>query len=69
MNKRNYSGCYQQRNQTKRVPLTALEIASTVNEEDVSEIFVRINSKGTALNQADFILTLMSVSGTMVEKS
>jgi len=42
-------------------PLTALEIASTVNEEDVSEIFVRINSKGTALNQADFILTLMSV--------
>jgi len=27
-------------------PLTALEISSSVNEEDVSEIFVRINSKG-----------------------
>jgi hypothetical protein len=27
----------------------------------VAEIFVRINSKGTPLNQADFILTLMSV--------
>jgi hypothetical protein len=27
----------------------------------VSEVFVRINSKGTPLNQADFILTLMSV--------
>lgn len=42
-------------------PLTALEISSSVNEEDVSEIFVRINSKGTVLDQADFILTLMSV--------
>ena len=31
------------------------------NEEEVSEIFVRTNSKGVTLNQADFILTLMSV--------
>jgi hypothetical protein len=30
-------------------------------EEQVAEVFVRINSKGTILNQADFILTLMSV--------
>ncbi|MCP2619783.1 DUF262 domain-containing protein [Candidatus Aminicenantes bacterium AC-334-K16] len=42
-------------------PLTALEISSSVDEEQVAEIFVRINSKGTPLNQADFILTLMSV--------
>ncbi|MEJ5203018.1 MAG: DUF262 domain-containing protein, partial [Anaerolineales bacterium] len=42
-------------------PLTALEISSNVSEEQVSEIFVRINSRGTPLNQADFILTLMSV--------
>lgn len=42
-------------------PFTALELASTVSEEDVSEVFVRVNSKGTILNQADFILTLMSV--------
>lgn len=40
---------------------TALEISSTVDEEQVSEIFVRINSKGKQLNQADFILTLLSV--------
>ncbi len=42
-------------------PFTALELASNIDEEAVSEVFVRINSKGTPLNQADFILTLMSV--------
>ena len=42
-------------------PLTALELKSDVDEEAVSDVFVRINSKGTPLNQADFILTLMSV--------
>jgi len=42
-------------------PFTALELSSTISEEQVSEVFVRINSKGKALNQADFILTLMSV--------
>ena len=42
-------------------PFTALELASDISDEDVSDVFVRINSKGTPLNQADFILTLMSV--------
>jgi len=42
-------------------PFTALELASAVGEEDVADVFVRVNSKGTILNQADFILTLMSV--------
>jgi hypothetical protein len=42
-------------------PLIALEVSSSVDEDQVAEIFVRINSKGTPLNQADFILTLMSV--------
>ncbi len=42
-------------------PLTALEVSSSVNEDQVAEIFVRVNSKGTSLNQSDFILTLMSV--------
>lgn len=42
-------------------PLTALELAPDISEESVSVVFVRINSKGTPLNQADFILTLMSV--------
>mgnify|MGYP001346968152 CR=1 FL=1 len=42
-------------------PLTSLILAANISEEDVSDVFVRINSKGTPLNQADFILTLMSV--------
>ncbi len=42
-------------------PLTALEVSYSVDEDQVAEIFVRINSKATPLNQADFILTLMSV--------
>ena len=40
---------------------TVLELAASVNEEQVSDVFVRINSEGKKLNQADFILTLMSV--------
>lgn len=42
-------------------PFTALELTADVDEEQVSEVFVRINSEGKTLNQADFILTLMSV--------
>jgi uncharacterized protein with ParB-like and HNH nuclease domain len=42
-------------------PFTALELSTNISEEDVADVFVRINSKGTPLNQADFILTLMSV--------
>ena len=42
-------------------PLTALEISASASEEQVSEVFVRINSRGRTLNQSDFILTLMSV--------
>ncbi len=45
----------------QKYPFTALEIAPTVEEEQVADIFVRINSEGVTLNQADFILTLMSV--------
>ncbi|MBM3405334.1 MAG: DUF262 domain-containing protein [Bacteroidetes bacterium] len=45
----------------QRYPFTALEISSTVDEEAVSDIFVRINSQGAKLNQSDFILTLLSV--------
>lgn len=42
-------------------PFTVLQLSSGINEEQVAEVFVRINSKGKSLNQADFILTLMSV--------
>jgi len=41
--------------------LTALEISPELSEEVVSDIFVRINSAGVSLTQADFILTLLSV--------
>jgi hypothetical protein len=42
-------------------PFEVVELDSGVEEEHVAEIFVRINSEGVTLNQADFILTLMSV--------
>ena len=38
-----------------------IELNADADEEQVAEIFVRINSEGVKLNQADFILTLMSV--------
>jgi hypothetical protein len=47
----------------QKYPITALEISSTVDEEQVADIFVRINSEGVKLSQADFILTLLSVFG------
>jgi hypothetical protein len=42
-------------------PFKAVELDVTTDEEQVAQVFVRINSQGVALNQADFILTLMSV--------
>jgi len=42
-------------------PFIALELSSEIDVEEVAEVFVRVNSKGKALQQADFILTLMSV--------
>ena len=38
-----------------------IELTDAANVEDISDIFVRINSKGVSLQQTDFILTLMSV--------
>jgi len=42
-------------------PFNVVELDSAVDEEQVAEVFVRINSEGVKLNQADFILTLLSV--------
>jgi hypothetical protein len=42
-------------------PFSALELNASISEEQVADVFVRINSQGKTLNQADFILTLMSV--------
>ena len=41
--------------------LPVFDIKSYADEEDVSEIFVRVNSGGTPLKQNDFILTLLSL--------
>ena len=40
---------------------TATTQDEEVTDEDVAEIFVRINNQGTRLGQADFVLTLLSV--------
>jgi hypothetical protein len=42
-------------------PFEVVELDAAMDEEHVAEVFVRINSEGITLNQADFILTLMSV--------
>jgi hypothetical protein len=38
-----------------------IELGAGASEDEVADIFVRINSEGVQLKQADFILTLMSV--------
>ena len=42
-------------------PFLAVQVGHEVEEESVAEIFLRVNSGGTSLTQADFILTLLSV--------
>jgi len=41
--------------------IPTLEIIGDADEEDVADIFVRVNSGGTPLGEDDFILTLVSV--------
>ena len=45
----------------RNYPFKVMELGSNVDEEQVADVFVRINSEGVRLGQADFILTLMSV--------
>ena len=45
----------------KDFSFTVVELQPTVDREKVAEIFVRINSEGVNLTQADFILTWLSV--------
>jgi hypothetical protein len=42
-------------------PFNALVLTTEAGVDTVPEVFVRINGQGAKLNQADFILTLMSV--------
>ena len=45
----------------KNYTLPVFSIKADADEEDVAEIFVRVNSGGTPLKQNDFILTLLSL--------
>lgn len=45
----------------KSLAVHVLEISMDAGEEEVANIFVRINSKGQNLRQSDFILTLLAV--------
>ena len=40
---------------------SSIELSHTLSMEEISEIFVRINSQGKELNKSDFIFTLMSI--------
>jgi len=48
-------------NNLKTHTLPVFDIKAYAEEEDVSEIFVRVNSDGVPLKQNDFILTLLSL--------
>ncbi len=45
----------------KSYSFTVLELSSNLDTEMVSEVFVRVNSKGKSLNQSDFVMTVLSV--------
>ena len=51
--------------QLRDYPFLAVELGGDADEEQVAEIFVRINSGGTPLNEADFILTLRACLSTL----
>ena len=53
----NINSVYNIKNHT----LPVFDIKANAEEEDVSEVFVRVNSGGVTLKQNDFILTLLSL--------
>ena len=52
----------------KDYTVPTLIISNKTDEEAVADIFVRVNSKGKALNENDFILTLISVHDESVRR-
>ncbi len=48
----------------KNIMIGRIELGSSLDIETVTEIFVRINSKGEALSQADFAMSKISVNET-----
>jgi hypothetical protein len=59
--KKSIQGAFIKLQNLSSFPFTVLSLRANIDEEQVAEVFVRINSEGKQLNQADFILTLMSV--------
>lgn len=47
----------------KHAPIGIITLSEELDVETVSEIFVRINSKGVALSSADFVMSKISASG------
>lgn len=45
----------------KSYPFTVIELGMNLDAEMVSDIFIRVNSKGKSLNQSDFVMTVLSV--------
>lgn len=43
-------------------PIGIIELEASLDIETITEIFIRINSKGTPLSQADFVMSKMSVN-------
>lgn len=46
----------------KNTQIGRIDIASSVDVDTVTEIFIRINSKGVSLSQADFVMSKISVN-------
>ena len=49
-----------------------IELAHTLDIDEVTEIFIRINSKGTALSQSDFVMSKMAADtahGSLMRKA
>ena len=44
-------------------PIGVIELDHSLDIDEVTEIFIRINSKGTALSQSDFVMSKMAADG------
>lgn len=50
-------------------PLSCIIINKSTSEEEVADIFVKINSSGTKLDQSDFMMTVLSVYSPNTRRS
>lgn len=50
-----------------------IELDATLDIDEVTEIFIRINSKGTSLSQSDFVMSKMAAdsvhNGSLMRKT